>query len=56
MTKNPLFVDEKTLAPDAMLIMNKKRINVLLVKSKDKFKGVVSLHSIIEYLSFLNTY
>ena len=50
MTKNPLFVDEKTLAPDAMLIMNKKRITVLLVKSKDKLKGIVSLHSIIEYL------
>ena len=51
MTKNPTLVDENTLVPDALKIMNKKRINVLLVKSKGKFKGLVSLHSVIEYLN-----
>ncbi len=50
MTKNPKYVDEMTLAPDALSIMNKKRITILLVKSKGKFKGLVSLHSIIEFL------
>jgi len=50
MTKSPSFTDEVTLAPDALNIMNKKRINVLLVKSKNKFKGLVSIHSILEFL------
>tara|TARA_B100000212_G_scaffold272744_1_gene212181 strand:+ start:853 stop:1827 length:975 start_codon:yes stop_codon:yes gene_type:complete len=51
MTKNPTFVDEMTLAPDALNIMNKKRITVLLVKSKGKFKGVVNIHSIIQFMN-----
>ena len=51
MTKNPTFVDEMTLAPDALSIMNKKRITVLLVKSKGKFKGVVNIHSIIQFMN-----
>jgi len=58
MTKNPSYVDENTLAPDALSIMNKKRITILLVKSKGKFKGLVSLHSILEFLNkwvFLKT-
>ena len=51
MTKNPTFVDEMTLAPEALTIMNKKRITVLLVRSKGKFKGLVNIHSIIEFLN-----
>jgi len=51
MTKNPSYANEKTLAPDALSVMNKKRITVLLVKSKRKFKGLISLHSILEFLS-----
>ena len=50
MTKNPSFTDEMTLAPEALNIMNKKRINVLLVKYKNKFRGLVSIHSILEFL------
>lgn len=50
MTKNPTFIDEKVLAPDALSIMNKKRITVLLVKSGKKFKGLINIHSILEYL------
>ena len=50
MTKNPKYIDEETLAQDALSIMNKKRITVLLVKSKGKFKGLVSLHTVLEYL------
>ena len=50
MTKNPNYVQDNILAPEALSVMNKKRITVLLVKSKSKFKGVVSLHSIIEFL------
>ena len=50
MTSNPKFIDEMTLAPDALAIMNKKRITVLLVKSKGKFKGLLSLHSILDFL------
>jgi len=30
--------------------MNKKRITVLLVKSKGKFKGLVSIYSILDFL------
>ncbi len=51
MTKNPTFIDEMTLAPEALSIMNKKRITVLLVKSKRKFKGVVNIHSIIQFMN-----
>ena len=51
MTKHPTFVDEMILAPDALTIMNKKRITVLLVKSKGKFKGLVNIHSIIEFMN-----
>jgi arabinose-5-phosphate isomerase len=50
MTKNPKFINEAMLAPDALSLMNKKRITVLLVKSKGKFKGLVSIHSILEFL------
>lgn len=50
MTKNPKIVDEMTLVPNALSIMNKARITVLLVKSKNKFKGLISLHSILEFL------
>ncbi len=50
MTNNPTYADEMTLVTDALNIMNKKRITVLLVKSKDKFKGLVSIHSILEFL------
>ena len=51
MTKNPTFVDEMILAPEALAIMNKKRITVLLVRSKGKFKGLVNIHSIIEFMN-----
>ena len=51
MTKNPTFIDEEILTPDALNIMNKKRITVLLVKSKGKFKGLVSIHSIIQFMN-----
>jgi arabinose-5-phosphate isomerase len=50
MTRKPMFVDESTLVPDALSIMNKKRITVLLVKSGKKFKGLINIHSILEYL------
>ena len=51
MTKHPTFVDEMILAPEALAIMNKKRITVLLVRSKGKFKGLVNIHSIIEFIN-----
>ena len=51
MTKNPTFINEMILVPEALAIMNKKRITVLLVRSKGKFKGLVNIHSIIEFLN-----
>ena len=51
MTKNPTFVNEMILAPEALSIMNKKRITVLLVKSKGKFQGLVNIHSIIQFMN-----
>lgn len=50
MTRNPKYINEMTLVPDALDIMNKKRITVLLIKSKKRFKGLVSLHSILDFL------
>ena len=51
MTKNPKYIDEKTLVPDALSFMNNHRITVLLVKSNGKFKGLVSLYSILDFLN-----
>lgn len=51
MTRNPQFIDESILIPEALKILNKKRINVLLVKNNKKFTGLISLHSIIEFLN-----
>ena len=48
MTKNPSFVNETILATEALSKMNRKRITVLLVKNKNKFKGLVSIHTIIK--------
>ena len=50
MTKNPSFVNETILATEALSKMNKKRITVLLVKNKNKFKGLISIHKILEFL------
>jgi len=50
MNNKPKFVNEKILASDALTIMNNNRINILLVKSKSKFKGLLSLHSLLEFL------
>lgn len=51
MTKNPKYIDDKTLVPDALSFMNNHRITVLLVKSNGKFKGLVSLYSILDFLN-----
>ena len=51
MTKNPTFVEETVLVPEALSIMNRKRITVLLVRSGKKFKGLVNIHSIIEFMN-----
>lgn len=50
MNKKPKIVSDMTFVNDALSIMNKKRITVLLVKSKGKFKGLVGLHKILEFL------
>jgi len=50
MTRNPNFINEMSFAPDALSAMNKKRITVLLLKSKGTFKWLVSIHTILEFL------
>jgi len=40
-----------TMVPDALGYMNKNRITVLLVKSKGKFKGLINIHKILEFLN-----
>ncbi len=50
MTKKPLIIDENTLVPDTLNILNEKKINVVLIKRKEKFVGLVNLHKIIEFL------
>jgi arabinose-5-phosphate isomerase len=49
-TKKPKFISEKTLVSEALKILNKNRINVLLVKKSSKIVGLISLHSILEFL------
>ncbi len=50
MTKKPAFVDSNILATEALKIINKKRINILLLKKNKKFVGLISLHSLLEFL------
>lgn len=47
MTKQPLVIDENTLALEALKIMNKKKITSLIVKSdKSKF-GIIHIHHLL---------
>jgi arabinose-5-phosphate isomerase len=50
MTTKPSYVNCNVFVDKAIKIMNKKRINVLLVKKNNNFIGLVSLHSLLEFL------
>ncbi len=50
MTKEPAYIQSNTLVNDALKILNKRRINVLLVKNKARFYGFVTLHNLLEFL------
>ena len=53
MTKNPIYIDKKTLAAKALAIMNKKKITSLIVaQSKKNSKqikavGIIHIHAIL---------
>lgn len=52
MSKNPIVVNEDTLASKALSIMNGKKITSLLVyskKNKKKLKGIVHIHSLLQH-------
>ena len=58
MTSNPLFISETTPASKALSLMNEKKITSLLVttekekiktKSTKKLKGIVHIHSLLQY-------
>lgn len=49
MTKNPLYIQSSMLVNDAIKTINKKRINVLLVKNQNLFVGLISLHNLLEF-------
>ena len=51
MTKNPVSIDQDTLAEKALAIMNSKKITSLCVhnrKSKKKTIGILHIHSILQ--------
>ena len=49
MTKNPIKVDQDTLAVKALSIMNSRKITSLLIDKKNKKTiGVVHIHNILE--------
>ncbi len=51
MTKNPLSVDENTLAASALSLMNSKKITALCVHTKKRTKktiGIVHMHDILK--------
>ena len=58
MTPNPLFISETSPASKALSLMNEKKITSLLVtseknynkaKSNKKIKGIVHIHSLLQY-------
>lgn len=51
MTKNPVTIDADTYVSDALNLLNKNRINVVLVRKKKVFVGVINLHSILQFLN-----
>ena len=54
MTKNPLIVEENTLAADILALMNKKKItNVCVFKKGDRNKtiGVIHIHNLLNILN-----
>lgn len=51
MTKNPIYIESDVLINDAIKIFNKKRIGALLVKKKGKFIGMVTLHTLLDFLN-----
>ena len=54
MTKNPLIVEENTLATDILAFMNKKKItNVCVFKKGDRKKtiGVIHIHNLLNILN-----
>lgn len=51
MTTNPITIDVDTYILDALDILNKNKVNVLLVTKKNKLVGLVNLHSILHFLN-----
>jgi len=54
MTKNPLIVEENTLASDILAFMNKKRItNICVFRKGDRKKtiGVIHIHNLLNILN-----
>lgn len=47
MTSNPKHVDSEMLAVDALAVMRKHSISQLLVKSENRYKGVLHIHDLI---------
>ena len=53
MSKNPIVIEENTLASEALSLMNKKKItNICVYKKKNKQKtiGVLHIHDILNNL------
>lgn len=50
MTKNPTFAQSNILVSEALKILNKKRINILLIKKRSEFIGLLSLHELLAFL------
>jgi arabinose-5-phosphate isomerase len=56
MTKNPVFINDNSLASKALSIMNEKKITSLLVKNEKsdskkaiKLKGIIHIHDLLNY-------
>ena len=47
MSKNPFIIDSKTLASEALSIMNKNKITQIVVTKKRDYFGLIHLHNIL---------
>jgi len=50
MTNNPSYIESNISVSEAIKILNKRRITVLLVKKNNVFLGLISLHVLLEFL------
>ena len=51
MTKKPTYISNTCMVTEALAIMNRKKITILLVAKNKKLHGLVHMHDVLSFLS-----